>query len=137
MGMFDAFLAATDTVESAPESRVETELEKKLQLMLDLVLRERECAKALDTVGLAAVTQEKEALSQEIEALDASGFDNLELARRVREENRRNAYLFWVGLNLVRETMGFFEQQVPASAYSASGTVAQAQQGGKLLTGRI
>jgi hypothetical protein len=33
--------------------------------------------------------------------------------------------------------MGFFEQQVPASAYSATGAVAQAQQGGKLLTGRI
>ncbi len=138
MGMFDAFMEEIDAPDEAgPAPPVATELEAKLQHLLELILSERERARTLDMKGLEAVSQEKEALLRELGELDGIGFDNPELARRVREENRRNAYLFWAGLNLVRDTMGFFEKQVPPPEYGAKGSLVHAQQGGKLLTGRI
>ncbi|KIH77546.1 hypothetical protein SAMN05660860_00975 [Geoalkalibacter ferrihydriticus] len=112
-----------------------------LQRLHELILQERAAARGLDMSALNAVVREKEELIQALHeqgSLDAYADDELAgLAERVREENRRNAYLFWTGLNLVRDTMAFFEKQVPPPGYGAAGLMTQTRPGGRLLSGRI
>lgn len=138
MGMFDAFIGASDDgspVDSTPQ--VAGAYELKLQQLLDLILRERDCLRQLDLEGLQAASGAKDLLVQELSGLDGGGLPNHRLLEQVREANRRNAYLFWAGLNLVRETMGFFGRKAPAPSYGAFGGMIQSRQGGNLLSGRI
>jgi hypothetical protein len=136
--MFDAFIEEFDEpIESAAALRSANELEQKMEQLLQLIQRERECCRSLDMVALAEVSTAKEALVRELALLDHSGFANPRLAERVREENRRNAYLFWAGLSLVRETMGFFRRQAPPPSYGALGGIVQGRPGANLLSGRI
>ena len=114
-----------------------TELRGKLERLHSLILREREAAKTLDMTALNTVIQEKEELTQVLGAFEECDEDLFELVEEIRDENRRNAYLFWSGLSLVRESMEFFEKQVPPPGYGAHGSLAQARHGGKLLSGRI
>ncbi len=103
----------------------------------ELVLRERECAKALQMEEMLAATREKEELLQSLgEAQELSAADR-ELASLIRHENRRNAYLFWATLKSVRETMEFFGRQSVPAAYGAGGAEVRSQGGGRLLSGRI
>ena len=138
MGMFDAFIEQQDdwTGLDAP-SQALSDYEQKLQELLELILRERECSRNLDMAGLRAASGAKEQLVRELGGLDSTGFDNPRLIQQVREENRRNAYLFWAGLSLVRDTMSFFGRQVPPPAYGAFGGMVQSRQGTNLLSGRI
>lgn len=138
MGMFDAFIEQQDDWNQldAPSQAVSA-YEQKLQQLLELILRERDCTRSLDMAGLQAASEAKDQLLRELGGLDSSGFDNSSLAERVREENRRNAYLFWAGLGLVRDTMSFFGRQVPPPAYGALGGLVQSRQGTSLLSGRI
>ncbi|WP_305043433.1 hypothetical protein [Geoalkalibacter sp.] len=114
---------------------------ERLRHLHELILQEREAARNLDMAALGAVVREKEALIQQLHeerALDAYDDEDLvALAQLVREENRRNAFLFWTGLNLVRDTMAFFEKQAPPPAYRATGSLTQTRPGGRLLSGRI
>lgn len=137
MGMFDAFIEERDEqLETAP-SRPVGEYEQKLEELLQLILRERDCARNLDMSSLNQVATAKDALVRELASFDGSGLVNSGLAERVREENRRNAYLFWAGLGLVRDTMEFFGRQVPPPAYGAFGGMVQGRNGTSLLSGRI
>ncbi|MHB1400175.1 MAG: flagellar protein FlgN [Trichloromonadaceae bacterium] len=139
MGMFDAYIEEVELPRDfGAATRMSCEVEQKMQQLLELILRERDCTRNLDMEGLSQVATAKDALLRELAALDGSGFDNARLAERVREENRRNAYLFWAGLSLVRDTMGFFGRQAPPPAYGALGGMVQGRRGGaSLLSGRI
>lgn len=138
MGMFDAYIEQRDDwneLDATPQAV--SEYEQKMQQLLELILRERECTRSLDLVGLQAASSAKEQLVRELSGLDSSDFHNPGLAEQVREENRRNAYLYWAGLSLVRDTMSFFGRQVPPPAYGAFGGMVQSRQGTNLLSGRI
>ncbi|MDO3378048.1 flagellar protein FlgN [Geoalkalibacter halelectricus] len=117
------------------------EIDAGLRRLLELIMQERAAARGLDMRTLEAVASEKQALIELLQGLDAEALETDEdlsaLARQVREENRRNAYLFWTGLNLVRDTMAFFERQVPPPGYGAAGLMTQSRPGGRLLSGRI
>lgn len=114
-------------------------LKTRLEQLLALILRERECAKALEIEELSAVTQEKEALLDSLGELRGGGPEVRQLAERIRTENRRNAYLLWSALTWVRETMQFFGKQTAPSGYGAAGTrvYAGGSYGGRLLSGRV
>lgn len=115
------------------------DLKNQLEHLLALILRERECAKALRIEELTAVTQEKESLLNALGNLRGSGPEVRQLAERIRSENRRNAYLLWSALSWVRETMQFFGKQITPSGYGSAGTMVQtySSTGGRLLSGRV
>lgn len=137
MGMFDAFIEERDEQLEAAPSRPASEYEQKMEELLQLILRERDCARNLDMSGLNQIATAKDALVRELATFDGSSLVSSELAEQVREENRRNAYLFWAGLGLVRDTMEFFGRQVPPPAYGAFGGMVQSRSGTSLLSGRI
>lgn len=115
------------------------DLTQKLHQLQDLILREREHAKALRIEEMLATVREKEQL---LAAIDLQQ-ENLEdpqiqaLAKTVREENRRNAYLFWAALRWVRDLMGFFGQQTSDTLYGSGAAPRRVTHGGALLSGRI
>ncbi len=112
-------------------------LREQLQRLLSAILRERECAKALDMEALLSAAGEKEALLALIAPDDDMDAEERILAETVRVENRRNAYLFWATLTWVRESMQFFGRQVSAVSYGAHGRALCQQHGGKLLSGKV
>lgn len=119
---------------------MERSTSQKLSRLHDLILQEREAAKKLDMDRLTAVMQEKEVAARDLAsvgALDEEDEELRELADHIRRENRRNAFLFWSGLNLVRDTMEFFRSQAPPPVYDAWGGTIQSAAGGRLLSGRI
>jgi hypothetical protein len=114
-------------------------LTEQLHRLHDLILQEREHAKALRIEQMLATVQEKEQLLAGID-LQQGGLDDpkvQELAETVREENRRNAYLFWAALRWVRDLMGFFGQQTSNTLYGAGAAPRKVNHGGTLLSGRI
>ncbi|MCF6289674.1 MAG: flagellar protein FlgN [Desulfobacterales bacterium] len=113
-------------------------LAEQLQQLHDLILRERECAKALDLDGLRAVTREKEELVRRLEPAVDRGPELRALAEKIKLENRRNAYLFWSSLKFVRDSMSFFTRQVsPPAAYGAGGRMIESSGSGLVLAGRV
>ena len=102
-----------------------------------LLLRERECAKALDLNGLQAVTREKEELLQHLEPTVDESPELGALAEKIRRENRRNAYLYWSTLKYIRESMSFFNGQVGRPSYGAGGQMNQSGTSGLVLKGRV
>ncbi|MDD4456885.1 MAG: hypothetical protein PHC98_04765 [Syntrophotalea acetylenica] len=115
------------------------DLEQKLRQLHDLILREREHAKALRIEQMLATVREKEQLLAGIDLQkdDLADAQVQELARTVREENRRNAYLFWAALRWVRDLMGFFGRHTCDTLYGAGAAPRQVTHGGALLSGRI
>lgn len=112
---------------------------QKLHQLHDLILREREHAKALRIEEMLATVREKEQLLAAID-LQQDDLDDpqvQELAKTVREENRRNAYLFWAALRWVRDLMGFFGQQTSSTLYGSGASPRRVSYGGTLLSGRI
>ncbi len=112
-------------------------VKQQLEQLLELLRQERAAAKALDMPALQQVTAAKEALMallapapEEVEGLE-------ELLRTIDQENRRNAFLLWTGLNWVRETMGFFGKAAMPQVYGGSGQSRAIEQGGRLLSGRV
>lgn len=131
---------------------MERSVREKLNRLYGLILQEREAARSLDMKRLTAVMEEKEVAVRDLSSVtlpdpaecDEDDYEAQEeaeevraLADRIREENRRNAYLFWAGLNWVRDTMEFFRSQAPPPVYDAWGGTIQAAPGGRLLSGRI
>lgn len=115
------------------------DLVAKLQQLHELILRERDHARALRIEEMLAAVRQKEellaCLDLQQEALEDPQIQ--ELARTIREENRRNAYLFWAALRWVRDLMGFFGQHTSDTLYGAGAIPRQVTHGGALLSGRI
>ncbi len=109
----------------------------QLETLLDLLRQERECAMALDMQGLQAVVENKEALlaGLTLEREDVVGMEDL--LRKIDNENRRNAFLLWTGLNWVRDLMGFFGKAAMPQVYGQSGSSRTLTQGGRLLSGKV
>ena len=103
----------------------------------DLILQERHCAIHLDMAGMAKAVQGKEELLtilahvKDVEELDKP------LTREIRDENRRNAFLFKSTLGWIRETMEFFGQKTVTSTYGARANTVASQVNGRLLSGQV
>ena len=103
----------------------------------DLIIEEREYAKALNLSAMALVMAEKEELLQILTHVQTLDPADKGIAKQIRHENRRNAYLFKATLGWIRETMKFFGKQTVPSTYSANAGTVTACVNGRLLSGRI
>ena len=117
----------------------DTDLKQRLQSLLQLILQEREQAKGLDMASLQQSAEAKQQLLQSIGSRinEQSDPEVQQLANQVRDENRRNAYLFYLTLGWVREQMTFFGQRTAPTSYGSSAAQISQQRGGRLLSGRI
>jgi|LGVD01.1.fsa_nt_gb hypothetical protein len=117
----------------------DADLKQRLESLLQLILQEREQAKGLDMTSLQHSAEKKQQLLQSIGSQldDQSDPEVQQLAETVREENRRNAYLFWLTLGWVREQMTFIGQRSAPATYGAGAGQVSQQRGGRLLSGRI
>lgn len=113
------------------------DLKLKLEELLDLLKQERERTKELDIPGLQSVVAAKEELLAELnlQPEDVEGCEPL--LKQIDEENRRNAFLLWSGLKVVRELVGFFNKSVAPSVYTPYGCEVAVHQGGRLLSGKV
>ncbi len=116
-------------------------LREQLQALHGAILRERTCARNLAMDEMLEATRCKEELLQTLGPLDevavTADHEIRQLAATIREENRRNAYLFWVTLNWIRQSMEFFGKQTTPAVYSASGATVRSRGGGRLLSGKV
>jgi hypothetical protein len=103
----------------------------------DLILQERECAKALDMKGMTEAVRAKEEVLGVLSHLKIVDDDDRALAAQIRAENRRNAFLFKSTLDWIRGTMEFFGQKTVSSTYSPYGSKVSSQVNGRLLSGRV
>jgi hypothetical protein len=103
----------------------------------DLIFEERECAKALDMQGMIKAMNNKEELVKMLAHVRAIDEQDKPIARQIREENRRNAFLFKSTLGWIRQTMEFFGQKTVSSTYSASAYTVASQVNGRLLSGKV
>lgn len=115
-----------------------TDLRARLLKLHELLLRERDCCKAVDLDGLNRVVAEKEQLLTDLNDVEATAAPELhELAAKIKVENRRNAYLQWATLRFIRESMTFFNRQTSQSSYGAGGRMQNYTASGMLLSGRV
>ncbi|TYP00181.1 hypothetical protein EDC39_101342 [Geothermobacter ehrlichii] len=112
---------------------------EKMEQLHGLILEERQCAIDLDTDELVRLAEAKNRLLAELRELDLGSQDPEEqaLAETIREENRRNAYLFWSSLNWVRDMLNFYSRQMTEPAYNPAGQRVEITGGGKLLSGKV
>lgn len=103
----------------------------------DIIFQERECAKALDMEGMIAAMTTKEELVNVLAHVKVIDVQDEPIARQIREENRRNAFLFKSTLGWIRQTMEFFGQKTVTSTYSATAYSVASQVNGRLLSGKI
>jgi len=103
----------------------------------NLIIEEREYAKALNLPAMAQVMAEKEELLQILAHVQTLDPADKGIATQIRHENRRNAYLFKATLGWIRETMEFFGKKTVTSTYSANAKTVSACVNGRLLSGRI
>ncbi len=92
---------------------------------------------ALDMPKLQDVVARKDELLKELELQPGNVDGCQELLRQIEQENRRNAFLLWTGLNWVRDMMGFFGKAAMPQVYGGSGRSRTLTEGGRLLSGRI
>jgi len=109
----------------------------KLETLLTLLQQEREAAMTLDMASLQEIVEAKESLLSgfDPQAVEVEGLE--ELLRQIDHENRRNAFLFWTGLNWVRDLMGFFGKAASPQVYGDSGQSRSLNQPGRLLSGKV
>ena len=103
----------------------------------DVILEERACAIALDMQGMIAAMQLKEELVKVLAHVKVIDMGDQPLAAQIRQENRRNAFLFKSTLGWIRHTMEFFGKNSVTSTYSSSAGKISSQVNGRLLSGRI
>jgi len=103
----------------------------------DLIFEERECAKALDMPGMIAAMNAKEELVKVLAHVEMIDEQDRPIAGQIKEENRRNAFLFKSTLGWIRQTMEFFGQRTVTSTYSSSAYSVASQVNGRLLSGKI
>jgi len=112
-------------------------LQAQLENLYDLILRERECAKAVDIDALQAVSLEKAELLKKLELTEEVVPAFRTLVEKIKQENRRNAYLFWSTLKYIRESMGFFNSKIGQPSYGAAGQMTQNSNSGLVIKGRV
>jgi flagellar biosynthesis/type III secretory pathway chaperone len=114
-------------------------LRQQLIDLKEIIFQEREYAKALDMENLARIAEDKNRLLTVLDTIGERPEDEetRQLATTVREENRRNAYLFYMTLQWVRDLMTFCGQRTVPGTYGALGNDVRHQHGGRLLSGRI
>ncbi len=114
-----------------------SEIKLKLETLLELLQQEREMAKVLDMSGLQEIVVAKEELLSELQPQpeDIVGLEYL--LKQIDQENRRNAFLLWTGLNWVRDLMGFFGKAALPQVYGDTGQSRTLSQGGRLLSGKV
>ena len=114
-----------------------SDIKIKLEALLDLLQQEREMAQTLDMEGLQSIVAAKEELMSELQPQpeDVVGLEGL--LKQIDQENRRNAFLLWTGLNWVRDLMGFFGKATMPQVYGNSGHSKTLSQGGRLLSGKV
>ncbi len=103
----------------------------------EVILEERECTKVLDMATLANIMQEKEELIQVLAHIQKLDKQDEGLATIIRNENRRNAYLFKATLGWIRETMEFFGKKTVASSYASDAAIVNSKINGRLLSGQV
>lgn len=103
----------------------------------EVILEEREFTKTLDMQSLTGAMQEKEELIQVLAHVNILDDEDREIADSIRDENRRNAYLFRATLGWIRETMEFFGKRTVSSSYSADASMISSGVNGRLLSGRV
>ncbi len=112
-----------------------------LEQLRDVILEERQAARALQVEEMLALTQQKEQLLQEllplVDAIEALTPEEQEMAETVHSENLRNAYFFWSALKWVRESVNFISEQMVPESYGGSGSMIRGSAAGALLSGRI
>jgi flagellar biosynthesis/type III secretory pathway chaperone len=114
-----------------------SDVKLQLETLLELLQQERKIAKALDMSGLQSVTVAKKELLAELhpQPEDVEGLEDL--LKQIDQENRRNAFLLWAGLNWVRDLMGFFGKATIPQVYGSGGRSQTLAQGGRLLSGKV
>ena len=110
---------------------------QQLIRLRDLIREEREYAKQMDLEAMARIREEKETLIQILDSVKELHPDDYKYARQIRQENRRNAYLFKSTLNWIQETMEFFGRRTAPTTYGQTGHTLAAPVNGRLLSGRI
>ncbi len=103
----------------------------------DVILEEREFTKVLDMDSLANAMREKEELIQVLAHVHQLDEEDGKIAQNIRDENRRNAYLYRATLAWIRETMEFFGKRTVASSYSADAGMVDSKVNGRLLSGQV
>jgi len=103
----------------------------------DIIIEERLCATQLDIEGMLRAMDEKEEIVKVLAHIKALDEIDKPIAKQIREENRRNAYLFRSTLGWIRQTMEFFGQKTVTSTYSARANTVASQVNGRLLSGRV
>lgn len=105
--------------------------------LLEVIYEERECAKELDMQGLNAAMARKEEIVKVLAHVKSIPDEDKPLAAKIRNENRRNAFLFKSTLGWIRNTMEFFGQRTVPSTYSQQGSTVSSRVSGRLLSGRV
>lgn len=108
-----------------------------LARLLEVIIKEREYAKKLDMDGMYKIMGEKEELVQYLSLVQVLDERDQPLAAQVRNENRRNAFLFKSTLGWIKETMEFFGKRTVTSTYSSSAYTVPSQINGRLLSGKV
>ena len=103
----------------------------------DIILEEREYAKNLDMRGMVAAMQEKEEIVQVLAHVKVIQEQDKSVAVQIRNENRRNAFLFKSTLGWIRDTMEFFGQKTVTATYAPNAYTVASQVNGRLLSGKI
>lgn len=103
----------------------------------DLILEERECAKKLDMEGMTNAMEKKEEIVKILAHIHFIDPADRPIADQVKNENRRNAFLFKSTLGWIRQTMEFFGQKTVTATYGSSANAVSSQVNGRLLSGRV
>lgn len=108
-----------------------------LARLLEVIIQERECAKKLDMDGMYKIMGEKEELVQYLSLVQELDEQDQPLAAQIRNENRRNAFLFKSTLGWIKQIMEFFGKRTVTSTYSAGAYTVPSQINGRLLSGKV
>ncbi len=108
-----------------------------LVALKNTILKEREHAINLNMKGMYEVMQKKEELINILAHIQRVEEADQDIVANIRNENRRNAYLFKTTLGWIRETMEFFGKRTVTSTYSPNAATVDSQVNGRLLSGRV
>ncbi len=103
----------------------------------DLILQERHCAINLDMAGMTKAILNKEEVIKILAHVKDVEESDKPLTKEIRDENRRNAFLFKSTLGWIRQTMEFFGQKTVTSTYGAQANTIASQVNGRLLSGQV